>query len=153
MALPPLGKGGKRDAPLGKRGKFVNGETAMDKQLRKHNTELTPRARALRKNMTEQERHLWYAFLKDYPVRILRQKVIDDFIVDFYCHDARIAIEIDGSQHYTDSGLEHDKIRTEKIADRGITVIRIPNNEVNTHFASVCEYIDNEIKKALASLA
>ena len=102
--------------------------------------------------MTDQERHLWYSFLKDYPVRILRQKVIDDYIVDFYCHDAKIAIEIDGSQHYTDEGLEHDQIRTENISDRGITVIRIPNNEVNNNFRSVCEYIDNEIKKALAHI-
>ena len=124
----------------------------MYKHLRKHNPDLTPRAKELRKNMTDQERHLWYSFLKDYPVRILRQKVIDDYIVDFYCHDAKIAIEIDGSQHYTDEGLEHDQIRTENISDRGITVIRIPNNEVNNNFRSVCEYIDNEIKKALAHI-
>ena len=102
--------------------------------------------------MTDQERHLWYSFLKDYPVRILRQKVIDDYIVDFYCHDAKIAIEIDGSQHYTDEGLEHDQIRTENISDRGITVIRIPNNEVDNNFKAVCKYIDNEIKKALAHI-
>ena len=102
--------------------------------------------------MTDQERHLWYAFLKDYPVRILRQKVIDDYIVDFYCHDARIAIEIDGSQHYTDEGIEYDSIRTENISDRGIIVIRIPNNEVNNNFNAVCEYIDNKIKKALTPL-
>ena len=124
----------------------------MYKHLRKHNPDLTPRAKELRKNMTDQERHLWYSFLKDYPVRILRQKVIDDYIVDFYCHDAKITIEIDGSQHYTDEGLEHDQIRTENISDRGITVIRIPNNEVNNNFRSVCEYIDNEIKKALAHI-
>ena len=124
----------------------------MYKHLRKHNPDLTQRAKELRKNMTDQERHLWYAFLKDYPVRILRQKVIDDYIVDFYCHDARIAIEIDGSQHYTDEGIEYDSIRTENISDRGIIVIRIPNNEVNNNFNAVCEYIDNEIKKALTPL-
>ena len=59
---------------------------------RKHNTELTTNARALRKNMTKEERHLWYDFLKMYPVRFLRQKVIDNYIVDFYCHSARLII-------------------------------------------------------------
>ena len=69
-------------------------------QTRKHNTKLTTNARTLRKHMTKEERHLWYDFLRKYPVRFLRQKVIDNYIVDFYCHDARIIIELDGSQHY-----------------------------------------------------
>ena len=67
---------------------------------RKHNTYLITNARTLRKNMTKEERHLWYDFLKSYPVRFLRQKVIDNYIVDFYCHSARLIIELDGSQHY-----------------------------------------------------
>ena len=121
----------------------------MYKNLRKHNTDLTERAKELRKNMTPEERRLWHCFLKVYPVRILRQKVIDDYIVDFYCHDAKIAIEIDGSQHYSPEGKEKDSIRTENIADRGISVIRIPNNEVNRHFDTVCEYIDTIIKQAV----
>ena len=59
--------------------------------------------------MTKEERHLWYDFLKRYPVRFLRQKVIDNYIVDFYCHSARLIIELDGSQHYEDNGIENDK--------------------------------------------
>ena len=90
----------------------------MIKHLRKHNPDLTARAKELRKNMTPEERRLWHCFLKTYPVRILRQKVIDDYIVDFYCHDAHLAIEIDGSQHYTEEGLWRDSIRTENIANR-----------------------------------
>ena len=80
---------------------------------RKHNPELTTNARALRKNMTKEEKHLWYDFLKTYPVRFLRQKVIDNYIVDFYCHSARLIIELDGSQHYEGKGLLKGKIRTE----------------------------------------
>ncbi|MBQ8576274.1 MAG: endonuclease domain-containing protein [Clostridia bacterium] len=116
---------------------------------RKHNSSLTKNAQELRKNMTKEEKHLWYDFLRTYPVRFLRQKVIDNYIVDFYCHQARIIIELDGSQHYEETGIEKDKIRTEKIEDRNLTVIRIPNNEINKNFDGVCEYIDMLIKQSL----
>ena len=116
---------------------------------RKHNSALTENARALRKNMTKEERRLWYDFLREYPVRFLRQKVIDNYIVDFYCHKARLIIELDGSQHYEKEGLLKDKIRTERIERRDLTVIRIPNNEVNENFEGVCEYIDLLVKEAL----
>ena len=119
---------------------------------RKHNTELTTNARTLRKNMTKEERHLWYDFLKMYPVRFLRQKVIDNYIVDFYCHRARLIIELDGSQHYEEKGLLKDKIRTEKIEQRNLAVIRIPNNEINKNFEGVCQYIDNVVKESLSQL-
>ena len=116
---------------------------------RKHNTKLTDNAKNLRKNMTKEERHLWYDFLRSYPVRFLRQKVIDNYIADFYCHEARLIIELDGSQHYEENGLLKDKIRTEKIESRNLTVIRIPNNEVNNNFRGVCEYIDWRVKESL----
>ena len=116
---------------------------------RKHNSALTQNARMLRKNMTKEERHLWYDFLKNYPVRFLRQKVIDNYIVDFYCHQARLIIELDGSQHYDETGILKDKIRTEKIESRNLTVIRIPNNEISSNFYGVCEYIDMIVKQSL----
>ena len=116
---------------------------------RKHNSALTENARALRKNMTKEERHLWYDFLRDYPVRFLRQKVIDNYIVDFYCHKARLIVELDGSQHYEKEGMLKDKIRTERIENRNLTVIRIPNNEVNENFEGVCDYIDLLVKETL----
>ena len=116
---------------------------------RKHNTELTMNARILRKNMTKEERHLWYDFLKSYPVRFLRQKVIDNYIVDFYCHSVRLIIELDGLQHYEEKGLLKDKIRTERIEQRNLTVIRIPNNEVNRNIEGVCQYIDIAVKESL----
>ncbi len=99
--------------------------------------------------MTKEERHLWYDFLRSYPVRFLRQKVIDNYIADFYCHEARLIIELDGSQHYEEKGLLKDKIRTEKIESRNLTVIRIPNNEVSNNFRGVCEYIDSRVKESL----
>jgi len=116
---------------------------------RKHNSELTANARNLRKNMTKEEKRLWYDYLRYYPVRFLKQKVIDNYIADFYCHKARLVIELDGSQHYEESGLLKDKIRTRKIEEREIQVIRIPNNEVNKNFEAVCRYIDGAVRKAL----
>ena len=107
-----------------------------------HNPKLTPTARALRKNMTEQERKLWYCFLREYRYKFYRQKVIDNYIVDFYCHAAKLAIELDGSQHYEPEGMLKDRIRTAKIEEYEVTLIRIPNNEINYNFRAVCEYID-----------
>ena len=114
---------------------------------RKHNPDLTSNARALRKNMTKEERHLWYDFLKYYPIRFLRQKVIDRYIVDFYCHDARLVVELDGSQHYDPKEQERDRIRTMELQKRGLLVVRIPNNEVNQNFRGVCEYIDRYVRQ------
>ena len=107
--------------------------------------------------MTKEERHLWYDFLRDYPIRFLRQKVIDDYIVDFYCHQARLIVEIDGSQHYEPQGANKDAIRTWRLEERNLTVIRIPNNAINQNFRGVCEYIDLFVQRAIdgnkASLA
>lgn len=116
---------------------------------RKHNAKLTNTARTFRKNMTKEEKHLWYDFLRSYPVRFLRQKVIDNYIVDFYCHQARLIIELDGSQHYTDDGLKYDEERTKCFEERGLNVLRIPNNEINNNFDGVCEYIDKSVKQAI----
>ena len=109
---------------------------------RKHNASLTGNARNLRKNMTKEERHLWYDFLRSYPVRFLRQKAIDQYIVDFYCHDARLVVELDGSQHFESAGQKKDKARDLQLESRNMMVLRIPNNEVNQNFRGVCEYID-----------
>ena len=115
----------------------------------KHNPKLTERAKELRKNMTGEERHLWYDYLRKCEVRFLRQKVIDNYIVDFYCSKLNLIIELDGSQHYEEKGLKYDRIRTQKLETRQLTVIRIPNNEIWNNFDGVCEYIDNYIKQNL----
>ena len=109
---------------------------------RKHNHILVPYARDLRKNMTKEERRLWYDFLRNYSVRFFRQKVIGRYILDFYCAKAKIAVELDGSQHFEKRALQNDAKRTAFLEQYGISVIRIPNNMVVQNFAGVCEYID-----------
>ena len=114
---------------------------------RMHNKKLTPNAKSLRKNMTKEERHLWYDFLKQLPVTVHRQKVIGGYIVDFYIASAKLVIELDGSQHYEPADMEKDAVRDGYLKEQGLTVLRIPNNAVNENFRGVCEYIDGIIKK------
>ena len=114
-----------------------------------YNKKNIPLAKKLRKNATPQENHLWYAFLSKYEIRFQRQKSIGNFIADFYCHSARLVVEIDGSQHYTESGIEKDSFRTEVLTELGLKVIRFSNRQINTNFRGVCEYIDAVIKASL----
>ena len=116
---------------------------------RKHNSALTSTARKLRRDMTKEERRLWYDFLRDHPVHFFRQKVLGQDIVDFYCAQAKLVVELDGSQHYEPDAAEKDAERTAFLAGYGLTVIRIPNNEVDQNFAGVCEYIDEAVKRSL----
>ena len=118
----------------------------------KHNKQLVPLAKRLRKEMTKEERHLWYDYLRSYPIRFSRQKVLGKYIVDFYCAEAKIVIELDGSQHYEDENLERDAERTRFLQSYGLTVIRIPNNEVSRNFRGVCEYVDTAVKQSLSQL-
>ena len=106
-------------------------------------------AKNLRKNATPQENHLWYDFLSKYEVRFQRQKAIDNFIADFYCHKAKLIIEIDGSQHYTEEGRYKDEFRTEILEGYDLRVIRFTNIQINTNFPGVCEYIDAVVKASL----
>ena len=109
----------------------------------KYNGRNIPLAKMLRKNATPQENHLWYDFLCKYPhARFQRQKAIGNFIVDFYCHSAKLAIEIDGAQHNTVTGECYDNIRTEVLKNYGLTVIRIPNTVIDNEFNRACEFID-----------
>ena len=108
---------------------------------KRYNPELKRNSQNLRKHMTKEERHLWYDFLKSLPMTINRQKVVGNYILDFYCAKARTAIELDGSQHYSDEGIRYDKKRDEYLAEQGIQVLRYSNYDVNTRFTSVCEDI------------
>lgn len=118
----------------------------------KHNHDLVPFAKQLRKNMTKEERHLWYDFLRGYPIRFQRQKVLGKYIADFYCAEAKIVVELDGSQHYETEAQVKDDKRTDFLKGYGITVIRIPNNNINKNFLGVCEYIDYAVKQSLSQL-
>ncbi len=119
---------------------------------RKHNAKIVPFAKELRKNMTKEERHLWYDFLKGYSEKFTRQKVLGKYIADFYCAKAKVVIELDGSQHYEDEGHISDKKRTEYLKQYGIKVVRISNLDVLKNFEGVCIHIDNEIKQSLSQL-
>ena len=119
---------------------------------RKHNRQLIPLAKRLRREMTKEERHLWYDFLRSYSVRFSRQKVLGKYIADFYSAEAKLVIELDGSHHYEDRNIEKDVDRTAFLEGYGLTVIRIPNNEVNRNFYGVCEYIDAAVKQSLRQL-
>ena len=117
----------------------------------KHNKQLVPLARALRKNMTKEERRLWYDFLRDYPVRFSRQKVLGRYIADFYSAEAKLIIELDGSQHYEDENIRKDARRTEFLEAYGLRIIRVANNEITENFDGVCDYIDAVVREACAS--
>ena len=117
----------------------------------KHNKQLVPLARALRKNMTKEERRLWYDFLRDYPVRFSRQKVLGRYIADFYSAEAKLIIELDGSQHYEDENIRKDARRTEFLEAYGLRIIRVANNEITANFDGVCDYIDAVVREACAS--
>jgi very-short-patch-repair endonuclease len=106
-------------------------------------------ARALRKEMTRQERRLWYEFLRDYPVRFYRQRSIDRYIVDFYCPHGKLVVELDGGQHYEEEGREYDRRRTEVLQSYGLEVLRFSNLDVDREFAAVCEAIDAKVHKKL----
>lgn len=105
------------------------------------NPKLKKNAQSLRKNMTKEERHLWYDFLKGLPVTVHRQKVIGPYIVDFYCAAAGLVIELDGGQHFQHPGEEKDRVRDEYLRGLGLTVVRYSNADVNGNFEGVCQDI------------
>ena len=107
---------------------------------------LNPLARTLRKNATKQENRLWYDFLKTYQYKIRRQKPIGEYIVDFYCDKAKLAIELDGSQHYEEKEISYDVKRTQTLNELGIEVIRFSNADVDMRFEGVCTKIDEAVK-------
>ena len=115
------------------------------------NNNLLERARRLRREMTPQERKLWYMFLRTYPVKFYKQRIVESFIVDFYCHAAKLVIELDGSQHYEPQGLAYDEERTSILQKYGLEVLRLSNNDVNTDFRAVCEQIDHTVKRRLSN--
>ena len=118
------------------------GTIKKDKTMRKQNNrELVGLARNLRNNMTKEERHLWYDFLKTLPQTFNRQEIIGNYIVDFYCSEKKIVIELDGSQHYEDKGAKADRERDSVLSSLGLTVLRYSNLDVNSNFAGVCEDI------------
>ena len=106
-----------------------------------NNPKLKPFAQELRKEMTKEERHLWYDFLKKLPLTFNRQKVIGNYIADFYCASAKLIIELDGSQHYEEKGVDSDEKRDMYFNKCGLKVLRYSNADINKNFKGVCEDI------------
>ena len=115
-----------------------------------YNPDLISRAKELRKNMTSAEKKLWYGYLKNFKFRVLRQRPIDNFIVDFYCCNLKLVIEIDGESHFTDLARKYDQERTQRLEGYGLRVIRFTNQQVLNEFEAVCESLSRLIplKKA-----
>ena len=99
--------------------------------------------------MTKEEKHLWYDFLKNYPVRFTRQKVINKYIADFYCAKAKLIVELDGAQHYEEKAIEYDNQRTEFLNSYGIEVVRFLNKDVMMKFETICEAIDVLVRERI----
>ena len=114
-----------------------------------YNPKNTVLAKNLRKQSTSEENRLWYDFLSGYPIRFQRQRPIGDFIVDFYCHQAKLVIEIDGAQHLTDRGRECDSGRTRFLETKGLAVLRFTNRQIKEDFNGVCTYIDGTVQTIL----
>jgi len=110
-----------------------------------YESKLIDRAKQLRRDATKQENHLWYDYLKDYPLRFQRQKAIGNYIVDFYCHKAGLVVELDGSQHYEEDAMQYDVKRTEYLNTSGLRVLRILNIDVDRNFEGVCMEIDKTV--------
>ena len=115
------------------------------------NDALLPLARALRREMTPHERRLWYCFLRTYPIKIYKQRIIGEYIADFYCAAAKLVIELDGSQHFEPEGVEADRERDAYLHSLGLNVLRYSNAEVNNAFRGVCEDILRHIPSAESS--
>ena len=114
------------------------------------NHNLRKRSQTLRRNMTKEEAHLWYQFLCRYPLRFRRQYVIGNYITDFYCHKAKLVVELDGSQHCTPEEMEYDRKRTQYLESQGLKVLRFSNLDVMRQFRGVCEAVDMAAKERAA---
>ena len=113
------------------------------------NQKLKKNAQNLRKNLTKEEAHLWYQFLCRYSPCFRRQYIIGRYIVDFYCHQAKLVVELDGSQHYAPAEMEYDRQRTAYLEDQGLRVLRFSNLDVMGRFRDVCEAVDMTVKDRL----
>ena len=110
------------------------------------NQHLLPFARELRKNMTKEERRLWFQCLRYVTPRFRRQEIVGNYIIDFFCYESALAIELDGSQHYDEQIAEEDEARTQYLRSLGITVLRFSNLDVLQNFTGVCEQIEETMR-------
>ena len=114
---------------------------------------LRDRSRELRNNATQQENQLWHQFLSAFSLRFHRQKVIGNYIVDFYCHQAKLVVELDGGQHFSEEGLKLDELRASFLESQGLFVLRFTNWEINHRFFQVCQRIEEVVNQRLFELS
>jgi very-short-patch-repair endonuclease len=114
-----------------------------------YNPVFLKKSRELRKNMTRQEKHLWYDFLRNYSAKFYRQRAIDWYIVDFYCAKAHLAIELDGGQHMENESREYDRLRTKILEKYDVEVLRFTNTDIDKRFDAVCTVIDRTVQERL----
>ena len=124
----------------------------MGSKVLPRNKELKEFATQLRNNATPEENKLWYEFLRTYPVRFNRQRIVENYILDFYCAKAKLAVELDGSQHYENESLKNDVGRTEHLERLGLYVLRFSNSDVNNNFYEVCTEIDELVKSRMSEV-
>lgn len=117
----------------------------MDNNFLPRDKRLNDYSRNLRNNETKQEKHLWYDFLSKQSVRFYRQRIIGDYIVDFFCPSLKLVIEIDGAQHYEEEAIVYDKQRTEYLESLGLKVIRFANGDIDRYFVGVCAVIEQSV--------
>jgi very-short-patch-repair endonuclease len=149
FTLDKTGRGGLhflRLTPLikGVRGIMIN---YMEYNYLPYDKKLKERARTLRNNMTFSEKKLWYGYLKDCGYPFLRQKPIDNYIVDFYCSKLKLVIEIDGETHITEKDKKYDSKRTKTLEGYGLKVLRFWNDDILKGIEVVSEMIEDEIEK------
>ncbi len=125
-------------------------DEVLQRMINIYRSDLRKKAQILRKNMTPQEKHLWYDFLRDYRPRFYRQKPMLTYILDFYCPTARIVVEIDGSQHFEEQAAIYDDKRTQELRNIGLDILRYTNREINESFEGVCQSIETAIKERIS---
>jgi very-short-patch-repair endonuclease len=123
----------------------------MKEEFLPRDKRLNPYSRNLRSNATKQENHLWFDFLRNHLLRFNRQRIIGDYIADFYCPKANLVIELDGSQHYEEDAIEYDKQRTDYLEGLGLKVIRFTNTDIDRNFDGVCEVIEQTLQSQIHS--
>ena len=129
---------------------YAGGTDLWQGNIMERNQKLTNYARSLRKQMTKEESRLWYQFLCRYPLRFRRQYIIGNYITDFYCHQAKLVVELDGSQHCEPEEIAYDNERTAYLQAQGLLVLRFSNLDVMRKFQGVCEKIDMTAKERAA---
>ena len=142
--MPPLGA----EEECGRKPFMISkGERLLNSIIMERNKKLKENSQKLRKQLTKEEAKLWYQFLCRYPLPFRRQYIIGNYIVDFYCHQAKLVVELDGSQHHAPAEREKDQIRTAYLEQQGLRVLRFSNLDVLRQFQNVCAVIDRAAKE------